>query len=346
MKFFYAIASPMNKRVYKYYRLSLEDERENTTESNSITNQRQIIESHLASIPELANLPSVEAVDDGYTGTNFNRPGIKKIFAAAQRGEVACIIVKDLSRFGRKYLEVSRYIEQLFPYLGIRFIAIGDGYDSDTHKGTTANVDVPIRNMLNALYSKNVSKTVKLAKKAQARQGKYINAFAPFGYKKDPGDKHRIIIDEPAAKTVRRIFQLFCDGKTKGQIAGLLNAENVLTPSEYKKKNGSKLRNSSITGVIWTYHSVNKLLRDEQYTGTYVTGRKDAGELGAGKPIHKPIDEWIKVKNNHPAIISQEMWEMAVSMRSKQKRKSSKPNTLRILYIFFSKYKCKDKAVF
>ena len=172
----------MNKYIYKYYRISLDDE--NTLESNSITSQRYVVESHLATIPELVNKPSVEIIDDGHTGTNFNRPGVKQLFEAVRRGKVSCIIVKDLSRFGRKYLEVSKYLEQLFPYLGVRFIAVGDGYDSDTHKGTTANLDVPIRNMLNALYSKKVSKDVKSAKQSQVQQGKYIHALAPFGYKK------------------------------------------------------------------------------------------------------------------------------------------------------------------
>jgi len=317
-------------KVYKYYRLSLDDE--NAIESNSITNQRQIIESHLATIPELANMPSVEAVDDGYTGTNFNRPGITQILDAARRGEVACIIVKDLSRFGRKYLEVSKYLEQLFPYLGIRFIAVGDGYDSDTHKGTTANLDVPVRNMLNALYSKNVSKTVKSAKMEQARQGKYIHPFAPFGYKKDPMDKHRIVIDEPAAKTVRRIFELICSGNTPKQIADLLNSEGVLTPSEYKKKNGSKLRSGSITGSLWTYHTVNNLLRNEQYTGTFIAGKAAVGELGTSKRIYKSSDEWVRVPNNHPAIITKEVWDTVMSKRVKCGIKPSNPDIERILF--------------
>ena len=319
----------MNKKIYKYYRLSLDDE--NAIESNSITNQRQIIEGHLAAIPELANMPSVEAIDDGYTGTNFNRPGIMQILDAARRGEVACIIVKDLSRFGRKYLEVSKYIEQLFPYLGIRFIAVGDGYDSDTHKGTTTSLDIPVRNMLNALYSKNVSKTVKSAKQAQAQQGKYIHAFAPFGYKKDPADKHRIIIDEPAAEVVRQVFGLICEGKTPKQIADMLNSESVLTPSEYKKKSGSKLKSSSATGSLWTYHTINNLLRNEQYTGTFIASKVEAGELGTGKQIYKPQDEWIRIENNHPAIISQEIWDIVISKRG-NKGSTGKPDKSRMLY--------------
>ena len=325
-----SLQSERYRKVYKYYRLSQDDE--NTVESNSITNQRQIVESHLATIPELANMPSVEAVDDGYTGTSFKRPGIAKVLDAARRGEVACIIVKDLSRFGRKYLEVSKYIEQLFPCLGVRFIAVGDGYDSDSHKGTTANLDVPVRNMLNALYSKNVSKTVKSAKLSQAQLGKYIHAFAPFGYMKDPANKHRIIVDEPAAKVVIRIFELICLGKTPKQIAHLLNFEGVPTPSEYKKKNGIKLNSVGITGSLWTYHSVNNLLRNEQYIGTFVAGKVGAGELGTGKRIYRPTSEWIRVENNHPAIITQEVWHTVMSKRGKYGIKRGKPNTSRMLF--------------
>jgi len=280
----------------------------------------------------LANMPSFEAVDDGYTGTNFKRPGITKILDAARRGEVACIIVKDLSRFGRKYLEVSKYIEQLFPCLGVRFIAVGDGYDSDSHKGTTANLDVPVRNMLNALYSKNVSKTVKFAKLSQAQQGKYIHAFAPFGYMKDPANKHCIIIDEPAAKVVTRIFELICLDKTPRQIANLLNFEGVLTPSEYKKKNGTKLNNVGITGSLWTYHTVNNLLRNEQYIGIFVAGKVGAGELGTGKRVYRPKGEWIRVENNHPVIITQEVWDIVMSKRGKYCIKRGKPDASRILF--------------
>jgi len=270
--------------------------------------------------------------DDGYTGTNFGRPGIAKILSAARRGEVACIIVKDLSRFGRKYLEVSKYIEQLFPCLGIRFVAVGDGYDSDLHKGTTASLDVPVRNMLNALYSKNISKTVKSAKLSQAQHGKYIHAFAPFGYMKDPADKHRIIIDEPAAKVVTRIFNLICLDKTLKQIADLLNSEGVLTPSEYKKQNGIKLNSVGITGSLWTYHSVNNLLRNEQYIGTFVAGKVSAGELGTDKRIYRPVDEWIRVENNCPAIITKEIWDIAMSKRSKCGGMASEPDTTRMLF--------------
>ena len=149
----------MNQYIADYLRLSLDDE--GLGESNSISSQRQIILDYISSVPELAGMQVKEFVDDGYTGTNFNRPGIKRLLDAVRRGEVSCIIVKDLSRFGRKYLEVSKYIEQLFPYIGVRFIAVNDHYDSNNHKGTTAEIDVAVRNMINAMYSKDVQKKQK-----------------------------------------------------------------------------------------------------------------------------------------------------------------------------------------
>jgi DNA invertase Pin-like site-specific DNA recombinase len=321
----------MIKYLYKYYRISLDDEGE--AESNSITSQRQIVEGHITAHADLSQMPSIEVVDDGHTGTNFDRPGAKQLFEAIRRGEVGCIVVKDLSRFGRKYLEVSKYLEQLFPYLGIRFIAVGDGYDSDNHKGSTPDIDVPVRNMLNALYSKDVSKKVKSAKQTQTRQGKCINAFAPYGYKKNPEDKHSLIIDEPAAQVVRRIYALYLDGKGPREIARTLNSEGVLTPSEYKRSNGSNMSIQSVTGALWSDGSVINILRNEAYNGVMIFGKVAMGELGTGKRIHKPKEDWIRVESAYPAIITQEMWDAAVSKRDGwESKRRGKPDTTRILY--------------
>jgi len=186
--------------------------------------------------------------------------------------------------------------------------------------------------MLNELYSKDVSRKVKSAKQTQTRQGKYINAFAPYGYKKDPTNKHRIIIDEPAAEVVRRIFELTCADKGPKQIADIFNAEGILTPSKYKEKNGSKLKVSGITNSLWTNAIIVKILRDERYTGIFIGGKIEMGELGTGKRIHKPKDEWIRITNTHPAIITQDVWKNAISKRGKQTGQHGKPNTARMLY--------------
>ncbi|MCL2508920.1 MAG: recombinase family protein [Oscillospiraceae bacterium] len=320
----------MNQYIADYLRLSLDDE--GIGESNSISSQRQIIQDYISSVPEFVGMPVKEFVDDGYSGTNFNRPGIKRLLDAVRRGEVSCIIVKDLSRFGRKYLEVSKYIEQLFPYIGVRFIAVNDHYDSNNHKGTTAEMDVAVRNMINAMYSKDVSKKAKSAKRTQAGQGKFIHAFAPYGYMKDKADIHHIVIDEPAAVVVKRIFELACQGQGNTAIANILNADGVPTPADYKKQNGSKHKSNGITKSLWSAGSIIRILRDEQYTGTFIAGKVETGELGSGKVIRKSKDEWIKIPGAIPAIITQEAWDTVLAKRGKQGGIYKKPNTGRILY--------------
>ena len=321
----------MDKYLAEYFRLSLDDD--GIGESNSISSQRQLIDGYISTVADLADMPTVEFVDDGYTGTNFDRPGVKRLFEAVRRGEVSCIVVKDLSRFGRKYLEVSKYIEQLFPYLGVRFIAINDHYDSYSHKGTTAELDIPIRNMINAMYSKDVSKKAKSAKQTQARQGKCINAFAPYGYNKDEDDKHRLVIDEPAAEIVRRVFALACDGHGPTQIANTLNADGIPTPSEYNRQNGSKRTARGFTKSLWSGGSVRNILRDERYTGVLIAGKVEMGALGTGKRIAKPKEEWIRVPDAFPAIISSETWETSVAKRPKNCGAHGKPDTGRMLYM-------------
>lgn len=319
----------MNKYIAIYLRLSLSDGENG--ESNSISNQRELIMNYIASSADFADMPLTEFIDDGYSGTNFDRPGVKQLLEAAREGKVCCVIVKDLSRFGRKYLEVCKYIEQIFPYLGIRFIAINDRCDSNSHRGTTAEVDIPVRNMINAMYSRDVSKKVKSAKQTQLRQGKCINAFALYGYKKDNDDKHKLVIDEPAAKVVRRIFELTCDGQKPTQIANILNADSILTPSEYKK-NSRNFKVRSITGSIWTSGTVIRILRDEQYTGTLIAGKTKVSEVGSGKCVRNPKEDWIIVPGAYPEIVTQEMWNTAAEMKSKGSGAHGKANADRVLY--------------
>ena len=334
----------MNKYIACYLRLSKDDD--NAGESNSIVNQRQLIKEYIYSSDEFFEMQTLEFIDDGYSGTNFNRPGIKKLLEKAQKGEIECVIVKDFSRFGRHYLEVSKYIEQIFPYINVRFIAINDNYDSDKHKGTTAEIDVPIRNMINALYSVDISKKAKSAKQTKLKQGISVNAYALYGYKKDTANKGKMLIDEPAAAVVRQVFQLAFDGFKIVQIAKKLNEENILTPSAYKIKNGfekdwNNIKNAenSKTGKtdksIWTSSSVFNILKDERYIGTFIGGRREAGKLGSKKYIYKPREEWICVPNSHPAIIKQEQFNKVAGMiryLSKTSQNRTKKTSNRPLY--------------
>jgi len=319
----------MDKYITEYLRLSQDDD--NAGESNSITSQRQIIENYIGAVPEFSGLPVKEFIDDGYSGTNFERPGVKQLLKAVRKGEVSCIIVKDFSRFGRQYLEVSKFIEQIFPYLGVRFIAVNDHYDSNNHKGTTADIDVPVRNMINAMYSKDTSKKVKSAKRTQMQNGVFSNAFAPFGYMKDETDKHRLLIDEPAAEIVRRIFTLAAKSRSAFQIADRLNAEGIITPALYKKRNGSKLAVNDKVRALWTNGMVSRILRDERYTGMFIGGQHETTQIGSGKKRPTPQEKWIRIPGALPAIITPELFNSLAANRQKFMG-NTKPNTGRMLY--------------
>ncbi|MDR1116959.1 MAG: recombinase family protein [Oscillospiraceae bacterium] len=319
----------MNKYIAEYLRLS--DDDGNSGESGSIASQRQIVESYISTVPDFSGMPVKEFIDDGYSGTNFDRPGVKLLLEAVRGGEVSCIIVKDLSRFGRQYLEVSKFIEQLFPYLGIRFIAVNDHYDSNNHKGATADIDVPVRNMINAMYSKDISKKVKSAKRTQMKQGIFSNAFAPYGYMKSKNDRHILLIDEPAAEIVRRIFELAGEGHSAFQIADMLNAEGVLSPAAYKKQNGSKLAVSNTARSFWTNGIISRILRDERYTGVLVGGQRETTAVGSGKKRHTPRESWVRVPGVLPVITPREVFE-ALAAKRQRFAVPAKPNTNRALY--------------
>lgn len=322
----------MNKYLACYLRLSQDDN--NVGESNSIVSQREIIKEYIYSSDEFIEAQTLEFVDDGYSGTNFHRPGIKQLFESVKKGEISCIVVKDLSRFGRNYLEVSKYIEQLFPYIGVRFVAVNDNYDSNNHKDTTAEIDVPVRNMINAMYSIDISKKVKSAKHTKIKQGICASAYVIYGYKKDNVDRGFLLIDEPAASVVRQIFQLTLDGNTASQIAIKLNNDNIPTPSEYKNKIGSK-RDWNIVqneNNIWKSAPVFRILREERYTGTYIGGMTEAGKLGSNEHLFKPKNEWVRIPNAHPAIITQEQFDKVAGIINRQSKNRTKTKSNRPLY--------------
>ena len=331
----------MNKYTAYYIRLSLDDNTDG--ESNSIVNQRQLIKEYIYSSDEFVESQTLEFVDDGYSGTNFNRPGIQQLLEAIKKGEIGCIIVKDFSRFGRNYLEVSKYIEQLFPYVGVRFIAINDAYDSKEHKGTTAEIDVPMRNMINEMYSKDISKKIKSAIQTKIKQGLISGPRIVFGYKRDNVHRNKIVIDEPAADVVRKIFQLTINGNTVFQIAERLNNEHILPPSAYRNKNGDKMKWHTTTvnewQIIWKYHTIFTILSEERYTGTYIGGIRESVKLGSNELRIKPKEKWVRIPNNHPAIITQEQFDTISKMIHKypDKKFNAKKNSHKPLY---KKVKC------
>lgn len=289
-------------RVAAYVRLSREDgDRE---ESDSVVNQKRILTDLINSSDDLTLYGFY--VDDGFTGTNFERPAFQQMLADIHGQKVNCVAVKDLSRFGRDYIDTGRYLERCFPDLGVRFIAVSDGIDSQKH---SYDMLLPIRNIFNEQYARDISEKIHATMTAKQKAGQFIGSFPSYGYRKSPGDKNTLIIDEYPAGIVRRIFSLYLQGYGKQKIAGLLNQEGVLCPAAYKQAMGMNYRNPKrLPGTsYWTYSTVNTILHREMYVGNMVQGTKRQQMRGHQKAVGK--DQWIVVQHTHEPIIDKETWE-------------------------------------
>ena len=234
-----------------YCRLSQEDER--SGESLSIENQKSIL---LQYAREQHFTNPVFFVDDGYSGTNFDRPGIKRVLELVRQRKVAAILVKDLSRFGRNYKEVGSYLEQVFPFLGVRFISVNDGYDSNEYIGSTGGLDIACKALVHDLYSRDISRKVKSSRYARLRRGDYFCSVAPYGYVKSSEDKHRLVIDPPAAKVVRRIFDMTLAGFCTTEIARTLNLEDVPSPLIYMRQKYPGKKIAALEDGFWNLELV------------------------------------------------------------------------------------------
>jgi DNA invertase Pin-like site-specific DNA recombinase len=249
--------------------------------------------------------------DDGYSGTNFQRPAVQRMIEDAKSGRINIIVVKDLSRFGRNYIEIGQYTDYLFPQIGCRFIALGNGVD--TLNQSSSNDMMGFLNLFNEFYSRDTSKKVKAVKKACAENGKYLGTYAPFGYRKDPQDKHHLLVDEETAPIVRRIFDLRSGGLGFRAIACLFNEEGVLTPGAvyYQRKNKPDNRR---VNHCWADSTVAAVLRNEVYIGNMVQGKNGTVSYKCKKLIAKPKEDWIRVEGTHEAIISPEIWATVTAL--------------------------------
>ena len=296
-------------RAAAYLRLSIEDG--DKAESNSIGNQRELIRDFAAERPGLHLVE--EYADDGYTGTNFERPGFKRMMEDIKSGKINCIIVKDLSRLGRNYIEMGKYLEQIFPMMGIRFIAINDNYDNaNTESSDSDSIVVPFKNLLNDSYCRDISIKVRSQLDIKRRKGEFIGGYAVYGYSKDEQNKNRLVVDEYAADIVRSIYRRKLEGMSANSIADQLNSEGVLAPSEYKRLCGLNYHSGFKTGTHakWQAIQVLRILKNEVYTGTMVQGKRQKINYKIKKI--RDVDEscWIKVPNTHEAIISQRMFDI------------------------------------
>lgn len=306
-----------------YERLSRDDEQ--AGESNSIQNQKKYLEEY-ARQHGLRNIRHF--YDDGYSGTNFNRPGFAALLEEVEAGRVETLVVKDLSRFGRNYLQVGYYTEILFPKKGVRFIAINNNVDSATPQD---NDFTPFLNIMNEFYSRDTSKKVKAVKKACAENGKFMGTYPAYGYKRDPADKHHLVIDEDTAPIVRRIFEMRAAGTGFHAIAVTLNEEGIPSPGVlyYQRKGQSDPRR---VNHKWADQTVKNIVRSEVYIGNMVQGKTGTLSYKSRKLVGKPEEEWIRVEGTHEPIISQELWDTVVSIDKKKVRKSSAADGYRSIF--------------
>lgn len=297
-----------------YIRLSKEDG--DKEESDSVGNQRRLLTEYVAKKEDLILYDTY--IDDGFSGTNFRRPSFQRMIEDIESGKVNCVIVKDLSRFGRDYIETGRYLERVFPDLGVRFISISDGIDSLKQ---VYDMLLPIKNIFNEQYARDISKKVQTAVKTKQKAGEFIGSFTSYGYKKSPTDKNKLIIDEYAANVVRRIFSMYIQGYGKQRIAMILNSEGILCPSEYKKINGLNYNNPKRlkSTTYWSYTTINSILNKEIYIGNMVQGTRYQRMRGKQKKV--PKNQWIIVKNTHEPIIDMETWNKVQLLLKRRTRK-------------------------
>lgn len=292
-------------RIAIYMRLSKENKK-NMRESISIATQRILLENYVNA--NFNDYIMLEFVDDGYTGTNFNRPGIQKMLNMVKDSKIDCIIVKDFSRFARDYIELGSYLEQIFPFFKVRFISINDNYDSDNYKGGIADIDINFRNLLYDLYSRDLSQKVRSSLAIKKENGQYISANAPFGYEKAPYDRHMLIIEEDEALIVRRIYKLALEGYTSTQITRIFNMENVKTPIEFKIEKGKTKRMPKGKTFLWNNGTICGILKNRIYVGDIVQGKYVKDAVG-GKVRVIPVEEQKIFYNHHEPVIGRALFE-------------------------------------
>ena len=300
-----------------YARLSKDDDL--VGDSNSIVHQKEILFKY-AKEHGFANCEFY--VDDGFSGTNFNRPDFQRMMSDAEEGKISTVIVKDMSRFGRDYIMVGYYTEIYFSNLDIRFIAINDNVDSNIQ---TENDLTPFKNVFNEWYARDTSKKIRAVFKAKGNSGKHLTTNPPFGYKKDPNDKDKWIIDDEAAATVRRIFQMYVDGYRISEIGHKLTEEKVETPILYYMNRGIKTNARSEYPEIWDLMSIKYILSQTAYAGHTVNFQTAVKSYKTKKQVNLPRNQWVIFRNTQEAIIDEKTFETVQQMR-KVKRARTKYN--------------------
>ena len=303
-----------------YIRLSSADkDLKYKTESESISNQRSLLYQYLKTRQEFLDCEVEEFIDDGYTGTNDNRPAFERMIEHLKNGDANVVLCKDFSRFFRDYVEIGDYLERIFPFLGVRFISVNDGYDSNDYKGTTGGMDVVMRSIVYSFYSRDLSQKIKTVMRAKAKKGQFIGGYAPYGYKKDPNNKNHLVIDPEAATIVRRIFDLALAGNGTGEIAEILNDDGIEMPTWYLKRqfpDNNKFGRASAENC-WNHVNVRSILMRKEYMGAVVSQTRIWKGIDNPRTILQDESEWIIVPNCHEPIVSEEEYNAAQSVIKK-----------------------------
>ena len=285
-----------------YLRLSRDDG--DKEESNSITGQRELLRDYISQRPEFREY--AVRVDDGFSGSTFERPSFQKMIEDVKAGRTNCIIVKDLSRFGRNYLDAGEYIEKIFPFLGVRFIAVNDNYDSLGDKKASDDIIIPFKNLINEAYCRDISVKIRSQLEIKRKNGQFLGSFAAFGYLKDEQNKNKLVVDQYAADIVRDIFKWKLEGVSPQDIADALNKLGVLSPMEYKRSLGMKFTTSFKTNskALWSAGTVIRVLKNPIYTGVLIQGKETTPSYKVHKRVTKDESEWSVIEDSHEAIIS------------------------------------------
>lgn len=310
-----------------YYRLSKFGK---YSDSDSIANQRKLIRQYVENHEEL-NLVD-EAYDDGYTGTNYDRPGFNKVLKAIENGKANCVIVKDLSRLGREYIETGKYLEMTFPSMGVRFIAVNDDIDSE-HSNESDDLLISMKNIMNESYCRDLSKKLRKQFRVQRANGEFLGAFACYGYRKDPEDRHKLVIDEYAAEVVRGIFQLRIKGYSHQSIADYLNHEGVLPPSEYKKRQGLSYKSGFQTARVsaWGPMAIRSILLNPVYIGTLIQGKRGTPNYKVKQMRVRSEKEWSVVEHNHDPIVDELVFHTVQQLMKQDTRTAPESETVQPL---------------
>lgn len=287
-----------------YIRLSTEDSK---IGSFSIENQKNALHQYAAAMEGVKNVEVLEFVDNGFSGTNFERPAVQELLSRVQAGKINCIIVKDFTRFGRNSIDVGYFMEMVFPLYGVRFISINDNFDSNDHRGDTGGIKVAFKYLISEFYSRDLSVKYKSAKYMKFRRGEYQSIRCPYGYQK--GANGRMEPDEETAPNVRLIFEMAGEGMNTSRIISELFKRGIATPGEYRAAKGKAVHDISRCRGIWVKSTILRLLEDERYTGTYIIGKREVTEVGSHRVRMKDESQWIKIPDHHPAIVGRELFE-------------------------------------